>query len=567
MNHYFLLLSPRVLSFRNRLRRGEEGSLGRLLLLSLVAAGFWVGIFVAFFKVLDYFQAAEGFGHVLAHKLMGMVWMMFFAVLLFSNVITSLSTFFLSKDLESVHAAPVPLEHVFWARLTDTLVDSSWMVFFFGFPVFIAYGAVFSAGPLYYLELLAVSVPFLVMASSLAVIFTMVLVNVFPARRTKDILFLLTILVVIVLYLLFRLMRPERLVNPDAFSSAVSYFASMSTPTTPYLPSFWASEVLWPRLNPGSYSEAGFYMLLLWSTAAATAAIASWTAAALYVVGFSKSREGARRVVSIFHPIELLVYAVGRPFSLKSRVIIEKDIKNFFRDNTQWSQLLLLLALIVIYLYNFSVLDLKKSPISTFYLQNAISFLNIGLAAFVVASLAVRFVFPAVSMEGFAYWIIRSSPLGLKRFMWTKYFIYTPPLLVVAVILIVLSNYLLNVTPFMMAISTVTIVFLVLGIVGLGVGLGGVYPRFEAENLAQVATGFGGLIFMILSAIYVAVVVILEAWPVYTIFMAQARGWPLTNFKIIMMVLCGVGVIAINIVAVVVPMRIGHKKLLAREAE
>ncbi|MEW5723784.1 MAG: hypothetical protein AB1896_11800, partial [Thermodesulfobacteriota bacterium] len=125
MNTYLLLLSPRVRATLNRFRRGEDGSGVKLLLTGLAALGFWVGIFVAFFKVLGYFQAAEGFGDILARKLMGMIWLSFFAVLIFSNVITALSTFFLSKDLGTLHAAPVPQEQIFWARLTDTLVDSS----------------------------------------------------------------------------------------------------------------------------------------------------------------------------------------------------------------------------------------------------------------------------------------------------------------------------------------------------------------------------------------------------------------------------------------------------------
>ncbi len=566
MSNYFLLLSPRYRTFANRLRKGEEGSAWKLLFLGILAAAFWTAVFIGFYKVLAYFQAAEGFGDILARKLMGMIWLTFFAVLLFSNVISSLSTFFLSKDLENIHASPVSPEALFWARLTDTLVDSSWMVIFFGFPIFLAYGLVFGAGIIYYIKLTAVALPFLVLATSAAILFTFLVVNVFPARRTKDILFLLTIMAVIVLYLLFRFMRPERLVNPDAFSSAVSYFASLSTPGSPYLPSFWASEVLWPSLDPGTYNESGFYLAFLWSTAAAVAVAASWCSKFFYAYGFSKSQEGARRMVSRFNPIEALIYVVGRPFPLASRVVIAKDIRTFFRDNTQWSQLLLLLALIVIYLYNFSVLDLKRSPIATFYLQNTISFLNIALAAFVAASLGVRFIFPAVSQEGFSYWIIRSSPLSLKRFMWTKYWIYVPPLLVVAEILIVLSNRLLNVTPFMMAISTVTMFFIVLGIVSLGIGLGAVYPRFEAENLAAVATGFGGMVFMIFSAIYVAVIVILEAWPVYTILTAQAKDLTLTNWKLILIVLCFLAVVAVNIATILIPMRVGREKLLARES-
>ena len=567
MKYYLLLLSPRILSFLNRLKKGDEGSGLKLVVLALVAAGFWVAVFLGFYKVLDYFQAAEGFGHILARKLMGMVWLTFFAILIFSNVITALSTYFLSKDLPGIHASSVPRETIFWARLTDTLVDSSWMVLFFGFPVFLAYGIVFKAGLLYYLSLAAVSAPILVLATAVAVIFTMLLVNIFPAHRTRDILFLLGIMMAIVLYLLFRFMRPERLVNPDAFSSAVSYFASLSTPNSPYLPSQWVTEILWPRLKAGTYSEALFYLALLWSTAAAFAVMASWAAHVVYAYAFSKSQEGARRVVGSFNPVEFLILVAGKPLAPASRVIIAKDIKTFFRDNTQWSQLLLLLALVIIYLYNFSVLDLKRSPISTFYLQNTISFLNIGLASFVIASLGVRFVFPAVSQEGFAYWIIRSSPLDLKRFLWTKFWIYAPPLVVVAELLIILSNYLLNVTTFMMVISTVTIFFLVLGIVSLGVGLGAVYPRFEAENMAAVATGFGGMIFMIISAIYVALVIILEAWPVYVIFMAQVRGVALSHWKIFGLAICLLGVVSAHVAAVLIPMSMGRQRLLAREAD
>ena len=34
----------------------------------------------------------------------------------------------------------------------------------------------------------------------------------------------------------------------------------------------------------------------------------------------------------------------------------------FLRDVSQWSQLLLLLALVLVYLYNFRVLDLDRMP-------------------------------------------------------------------------------------------------------------------------------------------------------------------------------------------------------------
>jgi len=306
--------------------------------------------------------------------------------------------------------------------------------------------------------------------------------------------------------------------------------------------------------------------LLLWSTAAAMAVLASWLANRVYPYAFSKSREGTKRSVSGFHPVETLAWLFSRPLAPASRVIVGKDVRTFFRDNTQWSQLFLLLALIMVYLYNFSVLPLRKSPIQTFYLQNIISFLNIGLASFVIASLAVRFVFPAVSQEGFAWWIIRSSPLSLRRFLWTKFWLYAPPLLLVGEVLVVLSNYLLNVTPFMMAVSTATMLFIAPALTGLGIGLGAVYPRFETENLAQVATGFGGMIYMILSALFVALVVLLEAWPVYLLFMSSVKGASPSVWKLALVAACFLAVIAAALTALFVPMRLGRIRLLARES-
>jgi len=65
------------------------------------------------------------------------------------------------------------------------------------------------------------------------------------------------------------------------------------------------------------------------------------------------------------------------------------------------------------------------------------------------------------------------------------------------------------------------------GIVGLGTGIGAIYPRFNVENVAKIATGFGGLVFMLFSIGFIAIVVYLEAGPAYRIILAQTRHFPL----------------------------------------
>jgi ABC-2 type transport system permease protein len=370
----------------------------------------------------------------------------------------------------------------------------------------------------------------------------------------------LTILVIIILYLLFRFLRPERLVNPDTFMSVAQYLGALKAPDSPYLPSRWAADLLWAKVT-GSPMSQMFNNLLLWTTAAALAVINLWVADLIYFSGFSKAQEAKRRSRAGRKVLDKMVSAVTRPLGSDTTSLIAKDVRVFFRDNSQWSQLLLLGALVVVYLYNFSVLPLERSPIQSIYLQNALSFLNIGLAGFVISALSARFIFPAVSLEGNAFWIILSSPVTAKRFLWSKYIAYLIPMLFLAELLIIVTNYLLKVTAFMMALSSVTIFFLVFGIVSLGIGFGAMYPNFKHENIAKVATGFGGVIYMITSAVFIALVVVLEAGPVYTILSAHFKGEAITFLQWFWIVISFFLALMLIIIAVQRPLAAGLKAL------
>jgi len=243
------------------------------------------------------------------------------------------------------------------------------------------------------------------------------------------------------------------------------------------------------------------------------------------------------------------------------RAFTVKEIKTFLRDQTQWTQLFLIAALLVIYIYNFDALPLEKSPIQTVYLQNLFAFLNMGLALFVLTAVAARFAYPAVSLEKEAFWLVKSAPLSLRSFLRIKFFIYYLPLLALTEILIVATNMLLKVTPFMMVLSTVTVFCLVPGIVAMGIGLGAAYPDFKAENPAQTASSFGGLVFMLTCAAYIGVVILLQAGPVYWLFMADLHGRPLSTAAWFWSVAAFGAAFALSILAVILPLRFGEKRL------
>lgn len=554
------ILIPKWLSIRNKLRFQKESSLWKITTFCLFTSAFWVGTFIVFYRVLSYFQGIPEFGDILAKKLLSMVFLTFFSVLIFSNIITALSTFFLSRDLILIHSIPLPLKHIYFSKFTETAISSSWMLLFFGLPVWLVYGIVYHANVAYYGALVSIQLPFLVICAGIGILITMILVCILPAQRTRDILWLLSILLVAVLYILFRFSRPERLVYPDAFSTMIQYFDALKTPDSPYLPSIWATESLWSLLN-GNGGNSLFFQGLLWSNALFFLVIGAWVSNHIYYQGYSKAQETKSRLVSKSSLLDWVVAIWTAPFKASTRSIIIKDVKTFFRDNTQWSQLFLLVALIVVYLYNFKALPIQRAPMPTFYLQNILSFLNVALAGFVVAAVATRFVFPAVSIEGLSFWLIKSSPISLKRLLWSKFWTYLLPLIVLSEMLIIISNYLLKVTTFMMVLSSVTVFLMVFGITALGIGMGAMYPNFRTENISHISTGFYGLMYMIVCAGFIGLVIVLEASPTYIIFMSKIRGIPLSPLQYLWIVISFLSVLVINVLTVWLPMKWGLKTL------
>jgi ABC-2 type transport system permease protein len=560
MKNLYLLISPRILGLKNSVFGTSSGIRKKAVIMFVVGLVFWGLMFILSSRMLTYFQSVEVIGDLLAHHLLSMLFLTFFSLLVFSNIITSLSNLYLSADLELCHSSPSNLEEVFLSRAIFTMIDSSWMVMIFGLPIMMAYAYVYRPGPGFYFALLYMGLAVSIISTGIGILFTMIMVSIFPAHRTRDIIMLLIIFMVVALYFMFRLLRPERLVDPDAFFSVMQYVTALKAPDHPYLPTHWITEVLWGFLKGSTGKNNLFEIALLWSSAAATIVINIWVAEGIYLKGFSKSQEARRRRGSK-GILDLLINFLKKPMGSDLASVMEKDIRNFFRDNTQWSQLILLGALVVVYIYNFSVLPLERSPIRLEFLQNVISFLNLGLAGFVLSAVSVRFIFPAISAEGKSFWIIQVSPLSMERLLWGKFLIYILPMLLLGETLIIVTNYLLEVTVFMMILSSVTMFLEVFAIVAMGIGFGAIYPNFNYENIAQVATGFGGLMYMIFSAVFMAIIIILEAGPVYILFMADLRGSRIMLFQWFLIIIPFILVLAIIAFTIYMTMKMGLNAL------
>jgi ABC-2 type transport system permease protein len=553
------IVAPKWRTVLARLRKKDSGAGTRALLLALVGLGFWLAVFGIMFRVLRYFQGVEEIGNLVAAKLLGVILLAFLSLLLLSNLITALSTFFLAKDLDMLVSAPVDPLRFYLAKLGETVVHSSWMVLLMGLPIFTAYGIVYHGGPLFPLIVAVALIPVLIMPAVVGTATTVLLVNVFPARRTRDLLSLIAIGAAGGVVLLLRLIRPEQIARPEGFRNLVDFLTLLRGPTNPFLPSEWSSQMV---MNWLLHVADPLPIFLLWSSVIAFVALGAALHFKLYWTGFSKAQEGAERFVR-GRKWGLALSLILKPLPVQRREFIIKDLRLFFRDTTQWSQLILLAVLMVVYLFNIRALQLFSGEELPFFLVTLVVFLNQGLAGFVLAAIAARFIFPSISLEGRQMWLLRSSPLDLEALMWSKYWIGTLPLLVIALILTVLTNTLLEASPFMMALSIGTIVLFTLAISGLALGFGALYPQFDTENAAQIPTSFGGLVFMMTTVSLLGLIIVVEAVPVVTYLRARQAG---TDLGLTPEVLLALGVVVVVcIIATILPLRLGLRRMMQME--
>ena len=502
------LLLPSIWSSRNRAQRRERGDGVRAIFFGLLAVGVAGAILGAAFWLTARLADFAEFGDYLLRLGLSWLFVSFLSFLAFSGVVTALSTFFLSDDLRLLLAAPVAARRLFHARFARTVGQSSWMVVVFIVPVLIGVGAAHCAPPLYYpMSMLAVA-PFVVIPVAIGTAVTLLLVNVFPARRARDILMLMGLLFAGSLVVLLRMIQPEQLMRIESLPDITDFFATLQSPITPLLPSFWAAETVFASLQ-GRVDL--LHLSALWTTAAALVVLVAAASERWHFSGFSKAQEARKTRFTRLEVLERLTRAL--PVSPVHRHMLVKDLKIFLRDVSQWSQLLLLLALVMVYLYNFRVLDLDRNPYMSGMIKNAYAFVNLAMAGLVMSTVCARFVFPAVSSEGAAFWIIRTAPVSLRDFLWSKFWTGFVPVFVLTELLTVASNAFLGVDPFLRAVSAAAVLFMTLALVGLATGLGARYPRFNADNPSQVAGSYGGVAFMIAAVLFTIVLIGMVGWP------------------------------------------------------
>ena len=330
----------------------------------------------------------------------------------------------------------------------------------------------------------------------------------------------------------------------------------METPASPLLPSSWSAEVL---AAPYLQKAHGSRLLLrpACKLRAVLPLVTSWVSGAVYLTGWSKAQESkqGRRKYAI---VESALNWLTRPFPPVLRALMVKDIKTFLRDSTQWSQLFLLVALIVVYLYNFKVLPLDRSPLPTATLKTVVAFANLaGRFRIECRCHALRFSRRQPRRKGFLDPANRAdlpTHIAMGQTLAQSHSVVDSRRTARVSQQPAAPGSLL-----MMMLSLATVFLMTFGITAICVGVGALYPKFTFDHAAEIPTSFGGAVCMIVSIAFIgAVDRSLADLPSGDARLSPGRS---TVPELWVIAPSLPGVLALTLAAVITPIRLGLKSL------
>jgi putative ABC exporter len=133
------------------------------------------------------------------------------------------------------------------------------------------------------------------------------------------------------------------------------------------------------------------------------------------------------------------------------------------------------------------------------------------------------------------------------------------PLSIFAVSLVVLTNRILSVPALPAAIIAALLVALVAAIVAMGLAFGAVHPKLDTGNAAQIATGFGAMIYTAAALGLTFVVVALAAWPIGRLLRVERYALPVTAAETAAMAAC----VTVALATTAAAMRVARRRGIA----
>lgn len=454
--------------------------------------------FVGIKQLCGNLMAVQVIGPLIIRRSFSLGLLTLFFLVAFSQLVTCYAHLFQSRELSLLHHAPLSSREIFSPQASETLLKGVWIATLFILTILVAYGRGREASWPHFLLSLVGVIPFLLIASGLGMLIMVLVAWLVIGRRYREWLLLGAAVMAGLLLLVWSQNAVSWVSATDPVKKLGETLANLRISTNPYLPSHWLSELVEASIERRT-RDALHMLVLLSSTAWLFFTFLWFLGGRIYRSAWLSCRDRGSRRRSRGRKMWF-----GFPFSLLPRWFRSLLVKEWFifrRDFSQWGQFLLILGLVLLYVVQVRG---RTVPDDAFRMRSAVVFFNVLLLGFIQATLALRYAFPSVSLEGRSFWAVRKSPVGTRRYFMGKYMCHFLWILAVGEVIILLLSQILRLEQPFSTLAVTIVAVLSLGFTSCTVGLGALYPRFDAPSTADISSGAGALVSMILTLSYLA---------------------------------------------------------------
>jgi ABC-2 type transport system permease protein len=551
----FTLLRMRASSIRNILVNLHKESALKIIVVTSLGLAFWIGLFALFNYGFAFVNATIGpFRLSLIQHMLSVFFLAIIFMLVFSNAVISFTSLFKAPETAFL-----------FYKLIESLVFSSWAVIAIGVPLMVSYGLQNNVPWYFYPAVVAYTIPFIALPAAAGSLLGLVLTYIVPRNRNQILGLLGIAIIALATYVLLNIFDAQRgrvVADGSHDSSVRAILSQLGFARQPMIPSYWISEGILAiaERRPDWQTSSLIYFGALSSSALFTLVLGWFLAGWMYERTYSvASGAGSIRRFTGRSLLEDTLAPLQRHFP-QVIILLVKDIKSFLRDPSQWSQVLIFFGILVLYIGN---LRNFNYPLERAFYQNLISFLNLGATCMTLATLTSRFIFPQISLEGTRFWVLGLVPIKRRDIVISKFLFSLAGSLLLTLSLVFLSNYILRGNSQVFNIQLFTAVMISIGLSGLTVGMGALFPSFHERNPSKIVSGFGGTLTLILSISLVVLSILGEAIVCHrAIGSVRPEDMGSMDFEMtssVYMILAGVAVL--NLLAAYVPMSFGIRAL------
>ncbi len=477
-----------------------------------VFGAFSIAAYLLAFAVTKSMIEQTRIGLFVYHRFISMMLFVLFVSVNMGNIIVSYATLYKSSEVGYLFTKPVSFTQIFVLKFLDNFLYSSATFFLMVFMALLGYGAYFGYSALTFLTVMfLVLLPYLFLSACVAVLILMSLMKVASRWGFRKVMAGLALSYIALVALFFKYSNPIELVqfgqrlNLDVNASVMGVDSGILA----NLPNAWVSNVLF-YIARGNSSVAFVHGARLFLLTAAIFGVVLFVAHRFYYKSWLVTFEFQARSNTVESGKRMKVFDFRRSSSLPSQmeVLLKKEYFQFFRESSQWIHLALMIVLVGVFALSVANVNLKLRVTE---IQTVGYLILYAFGGFLSCSLALRFLFPAISIEGRSFWTQLSAPLDLKKPYFIKFIIGFLIVLALALLVAVFSNApfvrMSERRPILMYFGVYSAFWVSLTLVSLNLGLGGYFANFNEKNPIRIASSQGATLTFLMSLVYLMALV------------------------------------------------------------